>query len=382
VSNIGTWMQTVAVGSLLAKNTGRASDLGVLAAAAFVPTALFAPIGGVIADRVRRKPFLLATLTFDTVLACLLAVLLATGVWSPAILWVIVFAEGCSTALSLPNRQALMPELVPPDQLMSAIGLGSTAWNGGRVIGPLLAGVLIAATSTTWAVIVNALSFVVMLVATSFITIPDRRGGSTGGTVWGRMREGFSAVASVPSSRFAVLSIMAVAFAAGPFIGLIPIVAHNVFGGGPRTTSVFVTAQGLGAIAGALAVPKAVARFGRVQVIISALALLGPLLVAYGTAPSSVIATAALVPIGAMYFVLLVSAQGLLQAQTDSSMRARAMAIFSVALGVAYVVSVTANGFAADGWSLRGVHLVQGVLSVAGAALLWTRRPRGSMTAP
>lgn len=130
VSNVGTWMETVAIGSLLARGTGRARDLGILAAAAFLPTAVFAPIGGAISDRVPRKAFLLATLAFDTFIAVLLAVLLGTGRWTPGLLWVIVFVEGCSSSLSLPNRQALMPELVPEDEVTAAVGLGSIAWNG------------------------------------------------------------------------------------------------------------------------------------------------------------------------------------------------------------------------------------------------------------
>lgn len=86
VSNIGTWMEIVAIGSLLATNTARARDLGILAAAGFLPTAVFAPIGGAISDRVPRKPFLLITLGFDTALAIALAALLATGRWTPALL--------------------------------------------------------------------------------------------------------------------------------------------------------------------------------------------------------------------------------------------------------------------------------------------------------
>ena len=89
VSNIGTWMEIVAIGSLLAKDTGRARDLGILAAAGFLPTAIFAPLGGAISDRVPRKAFLIATLGFDTALAIVLAVVLGTGRWTPGLLWVV-----------------------------------------------------------------------------------------------------------------------------------------------------------------------------------------------------------------------------------------------------------------------------------------------------
>lgn len=363
VSNIGTWMQIVAIGSLLAKDTARARDLGILAAAGFLPTAVFAPIGGAISDRVPRKPFLLLTLGFDTALAITLAVLLATGRWTPGILWTIVFVEGCSGALSLPNRQALMPELVPADDLPAAVGLGSIAWNGGRVVGPLLAGVVIAALSSTWAVTINAASFVVMFVAVVFIRLPNRPIGRASGGLVRQLRDAAGHVRRHAQSRFAMVSIVALAIGAGPFIGLLPIVAQNVFGGGAGTTAVFVTAQGLGAIVGTLTVPRMSERWGRERALLVGFAALAPALLVYAVAPSSAIAAAALVVIGAGYFCVLVSSQALLQLDAPTELRARVMALFSIALGLPYVVAVTVHGFVGDAWGLRETHVVMAALT-------------------
>ncbi len=363
VSNIGTWMQIVAIGSLLAKDTARARDLGILAAAGFLPTAVFAPIGGAISDRVSRKPFLLLTLGFDTALAITLAVLLATEHWTPGILWAIVFVEGCSAALSLPNRQALMPELVPADDLPAAVGLGSIAWNGGRVVGPLLAGVVIAAFSTTWAVTINAASFVVMLVAVAFITLPARPIRRTSGGLVRQLRDAAGHVRRSARSRFAILSIVALALSAGPLIGLLPIVSQNVFRGGAGTTAVFVTAQGLGAILGALTVPRLGERWGREGALVVGFAALAPALLIYAVAPSSAVAAAALVVIGGGYFCVLVSSQALLQLDAPIELRARVMALFSIALGLPYVVAVTVHGFVGDAWGLRETHMAMAALT-------------------
>ena len=371
MSNIGTWMEIVAIGSLLAKDTARARDLGILAAAGFLPTAVFAPIGGAISDRVRRKPFLLATLGFDTALAIVLAILLATGQWTPGLLWAIVFVEGCSSALSLPNRQAIMPELVPPEDLPAAVGLGSIAWNGGRVAGPLLAGVVIAVWSTTWAVTINAVSFVIMFLALLFIALPARPIVRSGGGLVGQLRVGAEHVRQSAKSRFAVMSIIALALSAGPFIGLLPIVAHSVFKGGAGTTSIFVTAQGAGAIAGALIVPKMGERWGRERALLVGFASLAPGLMVYAIAPTSAVAAAALVVIGAGYFCVLVSGQALLQLDAPLNLRARVMALFSIALGLPYVVAVTIHGFVGDAWGLRQTHAVMaGITTLVGLALL------------
>ena len=375
VSNIGTWMEIVAIGSLLATNTARARDLGILAAAGFLPTAVFAPIGGAISDRVPRKPFLLITLGFDTALAIALAALLATGRWTPGLLWAIVFVEGCSSALSLPNRQALMPELVPPEDLAAAIGLGSIAWNGGRVVGPLLAGVVIAAFGSTFAVAVNATSFIAMFVAVLFIQLPIRPAARSIGGLVRQLREAAGFVRQSARSRFAMVSIVALAISAGPFIGLLPIVAHNVFGGGAGMTSVFVTAQGLGAIAGALTVPRMGERWGRERALLMGFGSLPPGLLVYSLARSAAVAAAALVLIGAGYFCVLVSAQALLQFDAPVALRARVMALFSIALGLPYVVAVTAHGFVGDVWGLRQTHLVMAAITTLVGLLLLRRTP-------
>ena len=363
-------MEIVAIGSLLAKGTGRARDLGILAAAGFLPTAVFAPIGGAISDRVRRKPFLLATLGVDTALAILLAVLLATGNWTPGVLWAIVFVEGCSSALSVPNRQALMPELVPSEDLPAAVGLGSIAWNGGRVLGPLLGGVVIATLGTTWAVSINAASFVAMFVAVLFITLPDRALSTDGGGIFSQLAVALRHVASHPRSRFAMLAIIALAASAGPFIGMLPIVAHTVFGGGAGTTATFVSAQGFGAIVGALLVPRMSKRWGRELALLVGFAALVPALALYALAPVTAIAVAALVPIGGGYFCVLVSGQSLLQMDAPIALRARVMALFSVALGLPYVVAVTAHGFLGDAWGLRQAHVAMAAITALALVLL------------
>lgn len=383
VSNIGTWMEIVAIGSLLARDTSRARDLGILAAAGFLPTAVFAPIGGAISDRVPRKPFLLITLGFDTALAIALAVLLATGRWTPGLLWAIVFVEGCSGALSLPNRQALMPELVPPEDLPAAVGLGSISWNGGRVIGPLLAGVVIAAFSTTWAVVVNAVSFVLMLIAVVFITLPARPKVPATGGLLRQLGEAARHVRRSAPSRFAILSIVGLALSAGPFIGLLPIVAHNVFDGGAAMTSVFVTAQGIGAIIGALTVPKMSARWGRERALLMGFGALAPALAVYAIAPHPAVAAASLVVIGGGYFCVLVSGQAILQMDAPTALRARVMALFSIALGLPYVLAVTAHGFIGDAWGLRQTHLIMAgataVIAVALGSRQVARSPQRSM---
>jgi MFS family permease len=370
VSNIGTWMETIAVGAILARDTKKAAALGLAAAASFVPMALLAPVGGLISDRVHRKKFLLGTLAFDLLLAIVLAVLIATGHRSPALLSGVLFVEGCSAALSLPNRQAIMPDLVPKEDLLAAVALGSASWNGGRIVGPLLAGLLISATSPAWAISANAASFAFMLVAAFFIQLPQPKRSEIADSVKNRIAEGLDAIKSVPDNRLALILIAILATTAGPFIGLIPIVAQNVFGGGPKTISLFVTAQGAGAVVGVLTAAGIAERIGRKPAIAWAFGIISVALILYARAPTTAVAAGALVIIGACYFTVLTGCQGLLQRNTASEKRARVLAIFSVALGGPYAIAVTLAGYSADRIGLRFITALQGALTLLAVGAL------------
>ena len=141
VSNVGSWMQTVAVGVLVTLHTGQARWTGLVAAAAFLPMGLLSPVGGAMADRHDRRRWLLLTTVGETVFAGILTALAATGNAGPVWVTLAVLGGGAMTAIGLPAYQALLPDLVGPDDLLGAISLSSAQWNLGRVIGPALAGV-------------------------------------------------------------------------------------------------------------------------------------------------------------------------------------------------------------------------------------------------
>lgn len=177
-----------------------------------------------------------------------------------------------------------------------------------------------------------------------------------------------------------MLSIVALGLSAGPFIGLLPIVAHNVFGGGAGITSIFVTAQGAGAILGALVVPRLGERWGREHALLIGFGSLVPGLAVYAIAPSSAVAAGALLVVGAGYFCVLVSGQAMLQLDAPVELRARVLALFSIALGLPYVVAVTVHGFVGDAWGLRETHLMMATITAVLGLLLFRRAPKDPST--
>jgi MFS family permease len=173
VSNVGSWMQTVAVGVFVTEATGQAKWTGLVAAAAFIPIGFLSPVGGAMADRVDRRRWLLLTTVGETVFAALLALLVGVGAAGPGLVSFLVFLGGCMTSVGIPAYQAMLPDLVDDDDLLAAISLTSAQYNFGRVVGPALAGVVIALGTYTLAFALNAASFFAVIIALLFVRLPE-----------------------------------------------------------------------------------------------------------------------------------------------------------------------------------------------------------------
>ena len=271
VSNIGTWMETVAIGVYVTQATGQAAWTGTVAALTYVPTVLLGPFGGALADRFDRRRFLVGVTLFQTLLAAVLTLLAATDRLSVAAVATIVLLAGCAFAVAMPAVQAMTPDLVGTDDLLGAMSLGAAQFNLGRVVGPALAGLVITAGGLAWAFGLNVVSFGAVLVALSLVRIPPlARADGAPARVLRTIADGVVAARRDPGIRTALLLLLATTFLVSPFIGLVPAVAIKVFGRGAPGTSALVTAQGVGAVlrrpgrgpAGRPAGPAAAARRG------------------------------------------------------------------------------------------------------------------------
>ena len=266
VSNIGTWMQTVALGILVFARTGQPAWTGLVAAAGFIPIGLLAPLGGALADRFDRRRWLIATTVAEMSFAAMLAVLAAGGDDRPAVLVLFSFLGGASGAIGFPAYQAMVPDLVPHDDLLGAVSLSSAQFNLGRVIGPALAG--LALLTHDYAVVfgINAASFGAVVVALVMVRLPKPLNAGSALGIVPRIVVGARAAVAEPGCRAAIELISVVALLASPFIALVPAMSAVVHRHGvsiPVATALLVTAQGIGAVAGALVLPSLAERFGR-----------------------------------------------------------------------------------------------------------------------
>ncbi len=388
VSVIGSWMQTVAVGALVVAHTGKASWAVVIAAAGFLPIGLLSPFGGALADRVPRRAALMVGNLIAGAVALTIALLVAGGWDSPGVLALLVAAQGSVSAIVGPFEQAILPDLVPRAEFLAAVSLNSAQFNLGRVIGPALAGVTIAAFGYPVAFLANAASFLAVVVALVFVHLsaPPGRAERTG--LLASLRRGAQAAWAEPGCRAAIGTIVVVALAASPFIALVPAMAHHLTHDGARgvasATGLLTTAQGVGAVAGALALAPLAARFGRGRVLMTSLALLPAVLAVYGFAPSLGFAAPALFLVGLVYINVLSGLSTVVQLRAPTELRGRVLSLYLVALGVAYPLGSLVQGPLADkvglAWSTAGA----GALLAVALAVLRLARPGvfGALTAP
>jgi MFS family permease len=368
ISNIGSWMQTVAVGALVISRTGQASWAVLVAAGAFLPIGLLSPLGGALADRLPRRPVIAAGNLAAGLIAAVIAILVAAGHAGPYVLLGLVTLQGSASALIGPFSQAILPDLVPRSEFLAASSLNSAQWNAGRIVGPALAGATVAAFGFAASFTANAVSFLAVVVALLFVRLGPPPGSQDG--LLSSMRAGLRAAWAQPSCRAATIAIGTVALLAAPFIALVPAVALSLTHGGATSvaaaTAALTTAQGLGAVAGALLLPPLAVRFGRGPMLVWSLALLPAILIGYGAARSLWLAVAALFGVGLVYMGVLSGLQTVAQLHAPAAYRGRVLSFFLVALGVAYPLGALAQGPVADhigvGWTTVSAALTLGLI--------------------
>ena len=378
VSNVGSWMQTVAVGALVISRTGQPSWAVLVAAGAFLPIGLLSPIGGALADRIARRPVIAGGNVAAGLIAAAIAMLVAGGHDGPSGLLGLVTLQGAVSALIGPFTQAILPDLVPRSEFLAASSLNSAQWNAGRIVGPALAGATVAAFGFAASFAANAVSFLAVVIAVLFVRLAPPPGGEPG--LLRSMRSGWQAALAQPSCRASILAIAVVAFLAAPFIALLPAMALHVtpHGSGQAVaaaTAALTTAQGAGAVLGAFVLPPLAQRIGRGPALAWSLALLPLALAGYGAARTLWWAVAGLFVVGLVYMGVLSGLQTVAQLFAPAAYRGRILSFFLVALGVAYPIGALAQGPVAD-------HLGVGVTTVGSAVVLtlagllaWWRGP-------
>jgi MFS family permease len=363
VSSTGTWMQTVALGIYLTETTHDALWLGLLTVAAWTPSVIGSPVGGVVADRWNRQRWIQANNLVMAATASVLAAMALTGHLSPHLIVVLAVIEGLASSSSWAAWQSLLPDLVDRDEVLAAVSLSSAQFNLGRIIGPLLAGVALAAGSVGLCFALNAASFVFVVVAFSFVRAGARPAPTTRVRPFTELFAGARQAWRVRGCRYPILGIAAVALTVSPFIALVPAMAIEVLHAGKIGTSWMVTAQGVGAVAGALTLPALARRTSRISVLRGSLVTAAVAEILYGLAPDLGLALAALVVLGGAYVGVLTGLNTSVQLHAPTSERSRILSLYTLSLSLAYPLGALVQSAFARAYGVR-------VVSVVGAGAL------------
>jgi len=376
VSNVGTWMETVALGYYVADTTGRASWSAIVAAAGFVPGAILGPIGSAMADRLRRRRVLMTTNAIAAVIAAGLAVWVGGGSATPLGIALLGFLAGAVNAFGFPSFQTSLPDLVPREHLVAAVGLSNAQWNLGRIIGPTFAGLTISLGGIRLALWCNAISFFAVIIAVWFVRLPAREPVKR--PIFTALADGVRFARSNPAMRRMLVVMIAVIGIGSPFIAFVSQVGTNVFHGDSRSTSLLVTSQGIGAVCAAFTLGSVTNRLGSRKVMLLASFSLCGALALYGAAPVIWLAAPALTIVGLAYGYAFTSFAGVAQQHAPDDMRGRVLSVNSFLLGVLFPLGTLIQGAIADAMSVRTVTVGSGALLAVVLTVIVHRQRAGA----
>ncbi|MEX2291607.1 MAG: MFS transporter [Mycobacteriales bacterium] len=371
VSVIGTWMQRVAQDWLVLTLTGSGVALGISTALQFGPMLVLGLWGGTVVDRVDRRRLIIGTQGVQAILAAVLAILALTGLVELWMVYALALALGLTTVLDSPARQALIGEMVEPADYVNAQALSSTVHNAGRLVGPAIAGLLIATTGVGIAFVVNALSFVAVLVGLLRMDPTSMRSRPARGPRKGQALEGLRYVLSRPDLRAVLLLVGIVALFGQNFRVVLPLLAQSTFDGGAEVYGYLTAALGLGAVLGALysASRETATSWG---LLLSCLAF-GVVNLVAAAAPTLVAAYAAMVAIGFANIVFNTLGRTVLQLGSDPGMHGRVLALHGLVFLGSTPIGGPLLGWICELFGARAGLLVAGATAVVAGLALFPR---------
>ena len=328
VSNVGTWMQDVGAGWLMTSLSSSPSLVALVEAADSLPVMLLALPAGAIADIVDRRRLLIATQVYLMVIAAALGILTWLNVMTPWMLLGFTFALGVGTAMVMPAWAAIVPELVPPEDLPSAVALNSIAINVSRTIGPAIAGVLVAAVGAWLVFVLNALSYIGILAVLVRWRRERRKSSLPAERFVSAIRVGLRFVTHTRALQIVLIRGSAFFVFASATWSLFPLIVRRELGMGPEIYGLLLTCIGIGAVGGALLLPRARARFSRDALVAGASALYAVAALMLGHVQNLPLLAVAMLATGVAWISILSALQVAAQLTLPAWVRARGLAAF------------------------------------------------------
>jgi predicted MFS family arabinose efflux permease len=380
ISLVGLWVQRLAIGWLTWELTGSGAWLGAVAFADLFPALVVGPFAGVLADRFDRTRILHVTQFVSLLQAATLWLLYETGHVNIHIVFALTLGLGINAAITQPARLALIPQLVVKEDLNTALALNSVLFNSARFVGPVVAGLIMAASDLGMTFLFNALAYLAMVLTLFRVRATPPRAasaaqGSAPRSVLGDLAQGIAYSTRHEAIRALLLIVAAMAILAKPIADLLPGFAGAVFHTGQTGLVQMTSVMGAGAILGGIWLAQRARVQGLPRIAIGALAVAGVTVALFSLSPSYLLAlTLLFVGSGAMS-VVGTSSQTLVQQVVDEDKRGRVIALWGLIFRGAPALGVLAMGVLSEWWGMRTPVLAGALLCVACAAwaLRWQR---------
>ena len=370
------WMHTVAQSWLVLQLTDSPLRLGLIGTLQFAPILLFSVFTGAVADRVPKRRLLMATQTTLALLALALAALVVSGhvrYWHVA---AVAMSGGLAAAFDGPARQSFMAEMVGKTDLVNAVALNSASFNAARIVGPAVAGLLIAQFGVAPSFVINAAGLLGMALALATLTERARAPVRRDTTMLQEIGEGVRYAARTPAIRFVLGLLFVVSVTVFNFTVYVPLLARHVLGLGAEGFGFLMAALGAGAVAGALTVGFWRAPVPPLAVMLTAAAMALGGLFSLSAARHVAVAVPLLFVTGFFGLILVASCNTRLQLAAPDELRGRVMSLYTLVWGGVFPIGAFCVGAISEAWGVSTAFFVQGAAGFTGLAalLLWWRR--------
>ncbi len=368
ISLTGTWMQSVAQAWLVYRLTGSSLLLGAVGFASQIPVFLISPFAGTVVDRTNRHRLIIATQTISMLLAAILAWLTRGGrLHDWHVVFVLAAALGVVNAFDIPGRQAFLVDMVGKEDLMNAIALNSSMFNGARVVGPAVAGILLVKIGESCCFAANAISYVAVIIGLLSMRVhcPPR---SLTASPLADIFEGFRWVNNTKVIRALLLLIGLVSLVAMPYTVLMPIFADKILHGGARGLGILMGATGIGALLGALTLASKSNVKGLGRLVALSCAGVGISLIVFASSHWFWLSTLLLLPVGYCVMLQMACSNTLIQTMVPDQLRGRVMALYSMMFMGMAPFGALFGGALAERLGAPLTVGIGGVASVIGAA--------------
>lgn len=369
ISMCGTWMQTIGLSWLVLTLTHSGTQLGAIVAAQFLPILLFGAWGGLVADRFNKRRLLLVTQSLMGLLALILGMLVLTHTIQLWMVYVLATLLGLVTVVDSPTRQSFVIEMVGPENVRNAVTLNSTMVNTARVIGPSIAGILIATVGVGACFVINGASYLAVLIALKLMNETKLFRAAPAVKAAGQIKDGLKYVWSEPKLKATLIMMFIIGTFAYEFPVIFPLFATVTLHGNATTYSSMMVATGIGAITGGLYTASH-SETREKQLLLTA-ATFGLSIIAASLMPVYYSVLVLLVVVGALSVLFIALANTTLQLSAEPSMRGRVMALWSIAFQGTTPIGGPLIGYLSDKTNPRIGLAAGGVSCLFAATIGW-----------